>query len=55
MSDAQRKYKERFEQKKIEDARKQAVLEKRKQKEVECFSIKIDINNDRSCLQIIET
>lgn len=34
MSDAQRKYKERFEQKKIDDARKQAVLEKKKQKEV---------------------
>lgn len=37
MSDAQRKYKERFEQKKIDDARKQAVLEKRKQKEVGHF------------------
>jgi hypothetical protein len=34
MSDAQRKYKENFEQKKMDEAKKQAVLEKRRQKEV---------------------
>lgn len=45
MSDSQRKYKERFEQKKIDEAKKQAVLEKKRQKEVCCISIPTNINS----------
>ena len=54
MNDEQRKYKERFEQKKIDGARKQAILEKRRQKEVNyLFCAKVGVLNFSHSLQVI--
>jgi len=54
MNDEQRKYKERFEQKKIDGARKQAILEKRRQKEVNyLFCAKVGVLNFSHNLQVI--
>ncbi|KAL4222612.1 hypothetical protein ACF0H5_018653 [Mactra antiquata] len=53
LSDSQRKYKENFEQKKIDQARKQAVLEKRKQKEEHARILK-EIADDREKKRLLQ-
>lgn len=53
LSDSQRKYKENYEQKKLEEAKKQAVLEKRKQKEAHARVLK-EIAEDREKKKLLQ-